>query len=1050
MSIALSLLLFAFISTLYLTLLGYGPVKLLLPPDWRAAEGLVAPLAGYVLLLLLGYYGLRTGLDLVGVLVVALVVGALLAGLVLWRRQGERLSLNLGELGPVWLIALLAYLIAVLPLVHYGYLTPIGENWDPENYLPVAEYLTQVPVGRIEEMPPNPLRDLNAHPPRIGLTLGFSIAQGVLQSLPGWEARESFAPTLALLRGLTVLALYLLFRRGLRMERRPAIVATLFGGLLALGLWIALFNFGMQVAAMPLVPLALALFVMALRHPSWRPALLAAAAVAALPVSYYPALTVFVPVAGGLGLYELVIAKGRGRVLLAGAGTALLAVLLAGGTIVDYGAGFSFRYSQQMTTLGLFHWIAWDQILGFAPFTRSPHQFLAAGNALPVGAVGLVLLAIGAALWRSERRWLWVAALAPALLYLGWLRGWAWPVARALQQRDLIGTALAERFRPYPYAYMKGAVFVAPLVLGLAVRGGEQWRRLVEGRLVGTRARLGRIALALLLLLPAGLVLWSNGRLVARYWKGPAHFGREVLQAQEVVALLPEGAGVYLTGRPERSRPVLGLFAYLLLDHPIYGRLNTAYTGWDRRIPGEVPPYALLDADDNPYTLGFRPALRRWSGAGMALYEREPHVLSFLDLRADAYARWPAGAIHTREPLAERLLQTFGPYPAITAQRPLVLFADAGQLSLSPDLTGPAGSGAMLLSLATLDPVTLTLRWEGGEIEELALPPGVSLYRTAVRSLPTQVEVGIQEGAEAWPCWAALLDGAGAAGLQRQPQQVLLRPVVEGEGTTLAVTLRVQNDSGRPLRLALEVWENTFQGAHHYAWWGPLPLPARGTVQLRADLAQREAQAWMGEEAVPFAPHPGAAEWPEVADGDYFAALWIYYGQEVVGVLPVGRLQVTGGGGQELRPIEPSIDLLWPHSLALPAGVRFGPAIELTTYERGSGPFEPGDRVPLALEWRALEKISRDYFVTAQILGQGRLWGQWDGPIGQWLPATNWQQGQKIRDDVPLQVDSEAPPGHYRLIVAVYDPVTGDRLAVTGPEGEAVGDIFDLGEIVVR
>ncbi|MBN1484624.1 MAG: hypothetical protein JXA37_07870 [Chloroflexia bacterium] len=1046
---ALNLLLYALLSTAFLAFLGYGLASLLLPRQWREEQGLLAPLLGYLLLLLVGYYSLRTVLDLRGAFWLALTLGLLINSLALRRRRGERLSPNWRRHGPVWLMALLAFLLGALPLMRYGYITVIGENWDPENYLPVAEYLLQVPLGQIGEMPPNPLRDLNASPPRIGLTLGFSILQGSLQQLRGWDALRSFAPTLALLRGLAVLAFYLLFRRGLRMGHRSALLASLLVALYALGLWIALFNFGMQMAALPLVPLALLLWLAVLRRPAASTVLLGAAAVAVLPIAYYPALTVFVPAALGLGLYELIRSQRRRAFLLTGLGTALLSVLLALGPVLDYGQGFAFRYSQQMTTLGLFRLISPGEALGLLPFSRTAAALSALDRGLQWLGLGLCALLLLAALWRSRLRWLWLSLILPGALYLAWLAGWFWPAARALQQRGLLGAALAERFKPYPYAYMKGAVLVAPLLLGLLMEGWDRlWAWLVRPA-SGTRRRLAQAALLALFLVPLLLFLRADALVLAPYWERPAHFGRAALQVEEAAALLPPGASVYLTGRPERSRVQLGLFAYFLRAHPVYGRLSLAYGAQDRRVPGLAPAYALLDGADDPHPLGFFPQERIWAGGGMALYRRDPAIVAFLDLRADAYSGRPAAEIHAREPLAERLLQSYGPYPTLEPGRSLVFYADGAGLGRQPgELADQAGRRSLLLALAAPEPTRLSVRWEDGTTETVDLPAGFSLYGSDPRELPGRVQVSLQAEGPLWPCWVALQQGSAPGGLWPQPQEVLLAPDTSVEGTVLEIDLRLQNDSGRPLRLGLEVWEDTFHGAQHYAWWGPLALPDRGSLRLRADLEARSAQAWVEGEERAFPA--GAETWSALPPGSYFAALWVYYGQEIVAVRPLAHFQWEDGAVRDLTALDLSAALLWPHSPAQPSGARFGPGLELTAYELGAGPFEPGDRVPLALEWGALDPLPLDYFVTAQIVGPDRLWGQWDGPLGQWYPATLWQPGQHIRDDIPLQVDAEAPPGRYRLIVAVYDPVTMQRLPVFSAAGESLGDSLDLGALWVR
>jgi hypothetical protein len=1062
---------FAVISTAFLSYLGRGLARLLMPREWRSTEGLLAVLLGYVLLLLVGYYAVRTVFNLTGALFLALGLATVLNGLALRRWFHERpagqgapsqparpsaaglrqvcraLRNHLREHGWAWLIALAAFFLAVLPLLSYGYQTIIGENWDPENYLPITEYLVRVPVNRMAEMPPNPIRDLNADPARIGMTLGFCTLQGVLQQFLGWDALRSFAPTIALLYGLTALALYVLFRQGFGMSRRAGTLATLFGGLYALALWIAFFNFGMQMAALPLVPLALTLWLSVLRQPSWRTVLLAAASVAALPVAYYPALTVFVPVALGLGLYELVRARGRRwTVLLAGLGAALLSAGLAVGTILDYFAGFAFRYSQQLTTLGLFHFPPLAQVLGLFPFSRTAPALPTAWGEIVPGIAFLAMLLAWIIMGPRGQRWLWPAALLPTLLYLAWLRGWLWPLAAGLP----LPPGVLDRLQSYPYAYLKGAVFVVPLLWGLAV---ACWERLQEA-LAGLRwARTWQLAAAGLLLVPLSLVLAADGQVVARYWEQPAHFDQEVLQVGQTVAQIPPGAAVYLTGRPERSRIQLGLFSYFLREHPVQGRLSTAYAGYDYRLPGQLPPFALLDADDDPFPLGFVPDGKVWAGGGMVLYQRPPMFLSFLDLRADAYSQHPSGEIHTKEPLAERMLQSFGVYPTLSAAAPLVLYADAERLSQSDDLAGESGSRSLVLSFATFEPATVTLRWADGTSDTCGLPPGSVSCLSRSHTMPSRVEIIPQAGATVWLCWAVLFRGSPAEpepGAFPDPSEVVLQPEASADGTTLQVNVQSHNESGRPLRLALEVWENTFEDARHYAWWGPIPLPEEGRVELQADLATREASAWAEGQETDFPPHPGGEGWPEATDGSYFAALWIYYGAHVVEVLPVGRFHVVGGQVQDLQPIALGPHLLWPHSLGMWSGARFGPAIQLAAYERASGPFRPGDRVPVALEWRALDKVPLNYSVSVQIQGLGLLRGQWDGPAGQWYPATAWQPGQSIRDDIPLQVAADAPPGRYRLAVIVYDPSTGQRLPVRSAGGQDLGDSLDLGEVVVR
>jgi hypothetical protein len=665
-----------------------------------------------------------------------------------------------------------------------------------------------------------------------------------------------------------------------------------------------------------------------------------------------------------------------------------------------------------------------------------------------VAAAGTVLLF-------RRSRWLWLAACLPALLYLAWLRGWFLPLAEAMH----LPAGLVDRFRPYPYAFLKGAVFVTPLLWGAAVEG---WNRLTTWLLKRPAWRPWRIALTGFVILPLVLVLAADARLVTRYWGRPAHFDAAAMQVREAVARIPAGEEVYLTGRPERSRVLLGLFSYFLLDHPVQGRLSVGYGAYDRRLPGSEPAYALLDANDNPLPLGFFPADAIWTGGGMILYKRSPEIVSFLDLRDDAYTGRDPGEIHTTEPLAERLLQSFGSYLAISSQptagwyqaQLLTLYADAERVSIHDNLTGTAGTGALLLSLATFDPATVTLRWQDGTTEQCVLPAGLSICRSRSHQVPSWVEVTAETGATVWPCWGALAMEGGAAGVQPLPDQFLLVPSTRASDSTLQVVLPWSSDYSRPMRLALEVWEDTYSGAHHYAWWGPAQLPAEGPLYLQADLGTRRATLELAGSLhvlpLDFVPHPGVGDWPEVADGSYFAALWAYYGDQVVEVLPVGRFGVAGGQVRGLEPLVTGLRLLWPHSPPEANGARFGEALSLAAYDLVDRTFSPGDSVPLALEWHAWKSIPVGYAVSVQLLKGGRLAGQWDGALGQWYPTTYWRPGQFIRDDIPLRVPEDAPSGRYQLIVAVYDPATATRLPVRSAEGQDGGDYLDLGEIIVR
>ncbi|MGC8875171.1 MAG: hypothetical protein ACP5SI_12095, partial [Chloroflexia bacterium] len=928
----LSLIVFALAALALCAYLGYGPVKLLLQPEQHYDEGLFALLIGYALLLLIGYYGVQSVLNLRQALLVALGLATLLNTLALLRRRGERLSLNLREHAGAYFLAGLAFLLGILPLLSYGYVTVIGENWDPENYLPVVEYLMRVPVRGIAGLPPNPLRELNASPPRIGLTLGFSVAQGFWQQLIGWDALHSFAPTLALLRALSVLSAYLLFRRTLRMQRWATLLAAALLCLHAQVLWLSFFNFGMQASSLPLVPLGLVLLTDLVRRPSARAALATSLAVAAIPVSYYPALTVFVPTALALGLAELPLSSKRLAALAAGLGAAAGSAVVAWGTVLDYTRGFAFRYSLPKTTLGLTRMISVPEILGLAPFAIQPERVPQAVRILQTAAVWL-LVGLGLfALVRLRTRWVWLAVLLPGLLYLLWLRGAFAPLATFLQAAGMpISSALLRRVEPYPYAYMKGASYVAPIFLGLAVEGLAvlwSWRR--------TRPAV-RGAAVLLAALVVGLAGWSCARVVSRYAARPAIFTRPLLEVEQAVARIPEGAPVYLTNRPERIGPVSGLLAYFLRDHPLRGTVTTAYSGMRYCLSGEPFPYALLDVRDNPYLLGFSPDDRVWQNEEMALYRRDPGQRRFLDLRPGACEGPGAGAAIALSPLEAQLRALPGPCQKVAPDTPFYL---------GPETLAPLDSGGtLLLAWVSLDESPGLLAWDDGTVEELTIPAGFSIYRTALRSGSRRLEVTAGGPGQPAICWAVQSEETGEWGWIPLPGTIAFLSRAEVRGTTLTLELRLASPEGRRLQAVLEVWENAYAGAAHYAWWGPVLLPAAGTLTLEADMAAREARQLAPERTVTLPPHVGAAEWPAARDGTYFASLWLYYVDAIVSV-PVAQFEIVQGEIRQLGALPSDPFPLYIRGLRTPAEVTFGDALQLVGYEFPEGPHAAGDAVP--------------------------------------------------------------------------------------------------------
>ncbi len=128
-------------------------------------------------------------------------------------------------------------------------------------------------------------------------------------------------------------------------------------------------------------------------------------------------------------------------------------------------------------------------------------------------------------------------------------------------------------------------------------------------------------------------------------------------------------------------------------------------------------------------------------------------------------------------------------------------------------------------------------------------------------------------------------------------------------------------------------------------------------------------------------------------------------------------------------------------SVETSVGATFGDAIELLGFDLHlpDAKLRPGDEVAVNLVWRALAPVDADYTVSVQLLGpDGQVYGQKDAvPAEGDAPTSTWSPDEVLRTPYWLTVTSDAPPGEYQLIVAMYMAETGERLLVQG-DGDAV------------
>ena len=141
-----------------------------------------------------------------------------------------------------------------------------------------------------------------------------------------------------------------------------------------------------------------------------------------------------------------------------------------------------------------------------------------------------------------------------------------------------------------------------------------------------------------------------------------------------------------------------------------------------------------------------------------------------------------------------------------------------------------------------------------------------------------------------------------------------------------------------------------------------------------------------------------------------------------------------------------------PNDLAcrpLEPPARFGELAELTQLCQPGWPQEivPGEMALVGLTWRPLAETERRYKVTVQLLdARSQVVAQRDSePVGGSRPTVTWAPGESIRDNYGLLAPLGTPPGVYRLILALYDGETGQRLVTASGQ-----DFVPLGEVAVR
>ena len=943
----------ALVGLALLLYLGAG-LSSFLPRPLAPYHWLIAPWAGYCLLVVVTQFLTNSpfGITALRSALIAFLLASVPNIYALWRwlraprgrwawRKRPRTLL------PVILLALLVFVLCVLPLWSYGYTTIIGENWDAEIYMGLGEYLKIYSQSGLAAALPNPILDTLINPPYSLRTHGFSYFQAALGFLP-LDSFHTLAPVLALLRALSIPAIYVFFRETFRFRPNAALLAS--GGLAlnAFLLWVTYNMFGMQVPTFGLLPLSLCLSVLALRQgrevvrstlptteggedaiPGENPGrpqtpdqvdapassgsrtwLLSAAwsglFVAALAVTYHPALTAYIAMIGPAALV-LLLANRRASsirgVVLSGATIAVIGIALSLVSQLKSFEGFLKQYSEKIGGLGLTGFTSPADAFGFSLSFRDllpsnpgrPLMTLIAQlysllgwGALPV-ALGLLLLYIyrtlrGRALPRVES-WVQAAILAGAVVYV----------------------LLFLRPLNYPYGWFKALSFVSFALVGASAGGlyflmelsphvspENDGQRATATEATTTEAAPGtsifrrlpaipELLAAAAMLVPILVTLWLT---IGMYWGTPLRYDRSMVEAgaaRDIVMREGRGASVLVGSSPNMQklgRLYYGLLSYFLRDTDLYGTYQTANSKLDRESPNGLYRYTLLNSEDSPSEYGVSNATLAWHNSLMSLYASPPAAQ-----RLDLYH-------HDFRP--------DGKYPTVRAGGDPVSFAvvsDTLQLQDTFSTDGRA-SGAesrqVTFGLASLVTSTLRVEWFDTSdtmlVQNVTVPPGYTQYRSpgSVRS-PGRVRLSLADGSPAdasvYVRWAHLEKYKGISGQEPglSSDGPGLIAAVSSRRTGKDIELSVGYLNNRPgaltQTLSLDIYgANKDPGAHYGYWNFEVPAGSPTRLDLTLDAARTKLSATAGgSNYAPATAFDGAT-----GEGRYVASLLVYENGHVV------------------------------------------------------------------------------------------------------------------------------------------------------------------------
>jgi hypothetical protein len=105
----------------------------------------------------------------------------------------------------------------------------------------------------------------------------------------------------------------------------------------------------------------------------------------------------------------------------------------------------------------------------------------------------------------------------------------------------------------------------------------------------------------------------------------------------------------------------------------------------------------------------------------------------------------------------------------------------------------------------------------------------------------------------------------------------------------------------------------------------------------------------------------------------------------------------------------------------IPLGTNFDDKVMLAGYSLSKTQVKPGDGVALTLYWKSLAKVDGDFKIFVH-LDSSKARKTFDHyAVGGLYPTANWNPGEIVKDELPIQLDANFPSGPAKIWVGFFD-----------------------------